>query len=82
MAWYFVILIIIGFYLLMGPIMLGFAKLNKVDPYILQRDNLDELLKTKEGERSYIIVKVFYYLFTPLFFEKWLIDKIRKKSVH
>jgi len=78
MAWYYIVLIVIGGYLLMGPIMLFFAKINKVDPFILDRENLDELLETKEGEKSYIIVKVFYYLFAPLILEKHLIDKIRK----
>lgn len=78
MSTFAIVLIVIGAILLVGPIMYLSAKLNKVDPFIRQRENLDELLKTKEGERSYIITGVFYVLFSVLWFEKYIIDKIKK----
>ena len=81
MEWYFIILIAIIVYFLLGPIMLGFAKLNNVDPFILQRDNLKELLNTEKGVKSYIIVHIFGFLFSSLWIEKRLIDKIKNMGV-
>ena len=68
-------------YFLLGPIMLLTSKLNKIDPFILQRDNLKELLETEEGAKSYILVHIFGPLFTSLWIEKRLIDKIKNMGV-
>ena len=69
-----IFLIILGILILMGPIMWGFAKLNKVDPFILDREH------PEEDERSLICVVVLRPLFAPLWLEKRLIDWFKKDS--
>lgn len=73
MSWYWILLIIIGGLLLMGPIMLGSAKLNKVNPFILEEDN------PEKDSNSFIIVNIFYPLFIPLWIEKKIFDWIKTK---
>jgi len=60
-----IVLIIIGALILLGPVMLFFAKLNKVDPYILEKSNEDIL----KDEKSFILVNIFRPLFVPLWIE-------------
>ncbi len=72
----YIVLIIIGAFLLLGPIMLGFAKLNKVDPYILEKSN-EEI---NEDPKSYILVGILYPLFVPLWLETWLVRLLKKKK--
>lgn len=73
MSWYWILLIIIGGLLLMGPIMLGFAKLNKVNPYILEEDDPEKDLN------SFMIVNILRPLFAPLWIEKKIFDWIKTK---
>lgn len=67
-----IILIIIGGLILWGPIMLFFAKINKVDPYIL--DKGQEAIE--KDEKSFILVNILKPLFVPLWLEtdilKWI----------
>ena len=60
-----IVLIVIGALILLGPIMLFFAKINKVDPYILKKSN-EEILK---DEKSFILVSILEPLFVPLWIE-------------
>lgn len=60
-----IVLIVIGALILLGPIMLFFAKINKVDPYILKKSK-EEILK---DEKSFILVSILYPLFVPLWIE-------------
>ena len=72
----FIVLIVIGGLLLLGPIMLLSAKLNKVDPFILDKDlDFDNL--TPEQEKSYIMVRLLRPLFVPLWLEAKLIKKLK-----
>ena len=69
---FWIILIVIGGLILWGPIMLFFAKLNKIDPYILEKGP-EEIQK---DEKSFILVNIFSPLFCPLWLEtkflKWI----------
>ena len=69
-----IILIVLVGLILFGPIMLGFSKLNKVDPYILEKNPDD----SDFDERSFIIVNIFRPLFVPLWLETKLIKKLKK----
>jgi hypothetical protein len=60
-----IVLIVIGALILFGPIMLFFAKINKVDPYILEKSN-EEILK---DEKSFVLVNILKPLFVPLWIE-------------
>ena len=66
-----IVLIVIGALILFGPIMLFFAKINKVDPYILEKSN-EEILK---DEKSFILVNILKPLFVPL----WIETKILRR---
>ena len=66
-----IILIIVGALILWGPIMLFFAKINKVDPYILEKSE-EEITK---DERSFILVSLLRPLFVPL----WVETKILRR---
>jgi len=66
-----IILIIVGALILWGPIMLFFAKINKVDPYILEKSE-EEITK---DERSFILVSILRPLFVPL----WVETKILRR---
>ena len=72
-------LIVIGGLILMGPVMLLFAKLNKVDPFILEKD--EEVIKN--DEKSLIIVNILKPLFAPLWIEtkiiRWFRALFKKK---
>lgn len=74
-----IVLIILAFIILLGPLMLLFAKLNKVDPYILEKEDIINGNMTKEEERSFIIVNVFRQLFAPLWIETKIIKSFKKK---
>lgn len=63
-----IILIFIGALILMGPIMLGVAKLNKIDPYILEKSEAE----VWEDYKSSIMVT----LLRPLFYPLWIETKI------
>jgi hypothetical protein len=69
MLW--IILIVVGALILWGPIMLFFAKINKVDPYILEKSE-EEITK---DERSFILVSILRPLFVPL----WVETKILRR---
>ena len=60
-----IVLIVIGALILLGPIMLFFAKINKIDPYILKKSK-EEILK---DEKSFVLVNILYPLFVPLWIE-------------
>ena len=67
MSWWWVLLILVGFYLLMGPIMLLSCKLNGVDPYVLEKEH------PEEDERSFIMVTT---LLRPMLSSLWLETKV------
>jgi hypothetical protein len=69
MLW--IILIVVGALILWGPIMLFFAKINKVNPYILEKSE-EEITK---DERSFILVSILRPLFVPL----WVETKILRR---
>lgn len=69
-----IILIFIGVYILMGPIMLGVAKLNKFDPYILEKTE-EEIMK---DEKSFIMVNILRPMLFPLWMETKLIRWIKR----
>ena len=66
-----IILIVVGALILWGPIMLFFAKINKVDPYILEKSE-EEVTK---DEKSFILVNILRPLFVPL----WIETKILRR---
>jgi len=75
MSIWWIILIVIGGLILLGPIMYGFAKLNHVKPFILEEDN------PSDDINSFILVNILRPLFVPLWLEvkflRWLKLKIR-----
>lgn len=60
-----IILIVVGFVILLGPIMLLTAKLNHFDPFILEKG--DEAIKA--DERSFLLVGILRPLLYPLWVE-------------
>lgn len=76
MTWYWFALIILGVLIAWGPIMLFFAKLNKVDPYILQKSE-EEILK---DTKSFTLVLILRPLFVPLWLETKLINFLKHKK--
>lgn len=68
MSWWVVLLIVIGFYLALGPVMWVSCKLNKIDPYILEKEHPEEV-----DERSFILVSV---ALRPMLTSLWLETKI------
>lgn len=75
----FIILIVIGALLLLGPIMWLTAKLNKIDPFILDR-GLDYDNLNPEQERSFLLVQILRPLFVPLWLETKVIKKLTGKK--
>ena len=75
----FIILIVIGALLLLGPIMWLTAKLNKIDPFILDR-GLDYDNLNPEQERSFLLVQILRPLFVPLWLETKVIKKLTSKK--
>ena len=69
-----VVLIILAAFLLLGPIMYGVAKLNKIDPFILKKSK-EEIEK---DHRSFVLVSIVYPLYVPLWIEAWIIRKLKK----
>ena len=67
MSWWWVLLILVGFYLMLGPIMWVSCKLNHVDPYVLEKEN------PTEDEKSFIMVSV---LLKPMLSSLWIETKI------
>ena len=67
-----VFLIVVGAFILLGPIMFFFAKINKVDPYIFEKNEEDAF----KDEKSIVIVGILKPLFVPLWVEtkllKWV----------
>ena len=63
----------------MGPVMLLFAKLNKVDPFILEKG--EEAIRN--DEKSLMVVNIFKPLFAPLWIEtkiiRWFRTLLKKK---
>lgn len=78
MSWYWILLIIFGAIVLMGPIMLFFAKLNKIDPFVLDKVNLDEDNLTTDQERSLMTIVILRPLFFPLWIERKIIKQLIK----
>ena len=72
---FYILLIVLVFLLLLGPLMLVFAKLNKVDPYILEKTP-EEIEK---DSRSFVLINALKPLYYPLWIEKRIIDLFRKK---
>lgn len=72
---FIIILVIIGFFILWGPIMLFFSKLNKVDPFILEKNPDDKNF----DERSFIIVSILRPLFSILWLERKIFMSFKKK---
>ena len=72
-------LIVIGGLILMGPVMLLFAKLNKVDPFILEKG--EEAIKN--NEKSLMVVNILKPIFAPLWIEtkiiRWFRALFKKK---
>lgn len=66
------ILEIFGAFIFWGPIMLFYAKINGVDPYILEKSE-EEITK---DEKSFIVVNIFRPLFAPLWFERKILMRI------
>ena len=79
MSWWCVVLIVLSGLILLGPIMYGFAKLNKIDPFILDKIN-DKKDLTDFEVKSLITITVLRPLFVPLWLEKRLIDWLKKDS--
>ena len=75
----FIILIVIGALLLLGPIRWLTAKLNKIDPFILDR-GLDYDNLNPEQERSFLLVQILRPLFVPLWLETKVIKKLTSKK--
>ena len=75
----FIILIVIGALLLLGPVMWFTAKLNKIDPFILDR-GLDYDNLNPEQERSFLLVQILRPLFVPLWLEAKVIKKLTSKK--
>ncbi len=73
-------LIVIGFVLLLGPLMWVFAKLNKIDPFILDRFDAPKDDMSKEELRSFMLVSILRPLFAPLFLEKKIINLFKKNK--
>ena len=71
-------LIILGVLILWGPIMLFFAKLNKVDPFILDKECVQTGDLNDQELKSFLIVNILKPLFAPLWVETALINKIKK----
>lgn len=74
MNWWWIVLIVIGLIILMGPVMYGFAKLNGVDPWIREKSD-EEIMK---DEKSFILTGIFYPLFVPLWIEKKIINLLKR----
>lgn len=77
MKTYVLILTIVAAMLLMGPVMLLFAKLNGVDPFIL--DKIGPEGPSPEQEKSFIIVNILKPLFAFLWLEARIIKSLRRK---
>ena len=75
----FIILIVIGALLLLGPVMWFTAKLNKIDPFILDK-GLDYDNLNPEQERSFLLVQILRPLFVPLWLEAKVIKKLTSKK--
>ena len=69
-----IVLIVVGAFILLGPIMLFFAKINKIDPFILDKSE-EEI---KKDERSYVLVRILSPLFRPLWLEADVINWVSK----
>lgn len=75
----YIILIVITAWFLLGPIMLGFAKLNHVNPYINEKECRDTPNFTDEEIKSFIIVNgPMRILFQPLWLETKIIRWFKK----
>lgn len=77
MKTYVLILIIVAALLLMGPVMLLFAKLNGVDPFVL--DKIGPEGPTPEQQKSFIIVHILRPIFSILWMEARIIKSLRRK---
>jgi len=74
MSLWLVLLIFVGFYLMLGPIMWMSCKLNHIDPYILEKENPTEDVK------SFIMVSTFLKpMLSSLWFETKIIRWIKIK---
>ena len=67
MNWWWVVLIIILIYLMMGPVMWVSCKINKIDPYVLEKDH------PEEDEKSFLLVST---LLRPMLSVLWMETKI------
>lgn len=79
--WWKIVLLVLGFYLILGPVMLFFAWLNKVDPYILEKIDSSQIDLGTLGSRekkSLMVVTILRPLFSPLWVETKVIRKIKE----
>ena len=67
-----IILIAVAFVALLGPVMLLAARLNKVDPYVLEK------LDGDFDQRSYILVSALKPLFWPLWVERRIVRAVAR----
>lgn len=74
-----IVLIVLVFIILLGPLMLLFAKINKVDPYILEKEDIINGNMTTKEEHSFIIVNILKPLFSILWIETKFIKLFKKK---
>lgn len=78
MTWWETTLIVLAAIALLGPVMLLSARLNKVDPWIFEKDLPSE--PSKEEIKSLAIVTILRPLFAPLWIETKIVRWIFKKK--
>jgi len=80
MSWYWILLIVVLFIALLGPIMLLFSKLNGIDPFILENKDIDKENLNEQEERSLMTVVILRPMFVPLWVETRIIKKLFNKK--
>lgn len=80
MSWYWILLIVVLFVVALGPLMLLFSKLNKIDPFILENKDIDKENLNEQEERSLMTVVILRPMFVPLWVEDRIIKKLFNKK--
>lgn len=80
MSWYWILLIVVLFVVTLGPLMLLFSKLNKIDPFILENKDIDKENLNEQEERSLMTVVILRPMFVPLWVEARIIKKLFNKK--
>jgi len=80
MSWYWILLIVVLFVVALGPLMLLFSKLNKIDPFILENKDIDKENLNEQEERSLMTVVILRPMFVPLWVESRIIKKLFNKK--